>query len=113
MNKEQKSQEVSALTERFGRAKASFLIDFKGMSVEEVTRFRKALHPTQSEMKVVRNTLVLRALQDFPKAHEILKKDLTGNNAVVFAYGDVSASVKAIADFTKDVEKMQFKSGAM
>jgi large subunit ribosomal protein L10 len=43
----------------------------------------------------------------------VLNDALVGTNAVVFAYGDVGASAKALADFTKDVEKFQLKVGVM
>jgi large subunit ribosomal protein L10 len=108
-----KAQEIASLSERFGRAKAAFLVDFKGMSVEQVTSLRKKLHPTESEMKVVRNTLALRALTEHPKSESAIKESFVGTNAVVFAYGDASASAKALADFAKDVEQLQLKVGVM
>src|ERR1700741_3423333 len=91
-----KAQEITSLSEKFGRSKAAFLVDFKGMSVEQVTTLRKKLVPVEAEMKVVRNTLAIRALMDQPKS-EVLKDSLVGNNAIVFAYSDASASAKALA----------------
>ena len=108
-----KAQEIAALSEKFGKANAAFLVDFKGMTVEQVTSLRKKLHPTQSEMKVVRNTLAIRALIDNPKSESAIKASFVGTNAVVFAYGDASASAKALADFAKDVEQLQLKVGVM
>ncbi len=108
-----KAQEIALLSERFGKAKAAFIVDFKGMTVEQVTSLRKKLHPVESEMKVVRNTLALRALMDHPKSQEAMKNSFAGTNAVVFAYGDASASAKALSDFAKDVEQLQLKSGVM
>lgn len=107
-----KAQEIASLSEKFGRSKAAFLVDFKGMTVEQVTSLRKKLVPTESEMKVVRNTLAVRALMDHPKS-ESIKGDLVGNNAVVFAYSDASASAKALTDFAKEVELLQVKVGVM
>lgn len=107
-----KAQEIASLSEKFGRSKAAFLVDFKGMSVEQVTLLRKKLVPVEAEMKVVRNTLAVRALMDHPKS-EFLKDSFVGNNAVVFAYSDASASAKALADFAKDVELLQLKVGVM
>ncbi|MCC8991233.1 MAG: 50S ribosomal protein L10, partial [Streptococcus sp.] len=68
MTKAEKAQEISQISERFTRAKAAFLIDFKGMSVEKVTDLRKQLYPVKSEMRVVRNTLARRALMDHPQS---------------------------------------------
>jgi large subunit ribosomal protein L10 len=108
-----KASQIASLTEKFGRAKAAFLVDFKGMTVEQVTTLRKKLVPVECEMKVVRNTLALRALKDHPGAQAALENDFTGNNAVVFAYNDPSAAAKALADFAKDVEQIQLKVGVM
>ncbi len=107
-----KAEEITSLSEKFGRSKAAFLVDFKGMTVEQVTSLRKRLVPVESEMKVVRNTLAIRALIENPKS-EVLKNDFVGNNAIVFAYGDASASAKAIVDFAKEVELLQVKVGVM
>lgn len=107
-----KAEEIAALADKFGRAKAAFLVDFKGMSVEQVTSLRKKLVPVEAEMKVVRNTLAVRALLENPKS-ESLKDSFVGNNAVIFAFGDASASAKALVDFAKDVELLQVKVGVM
>jgi large subunit ribosomal protein L10 len=108
-----KAQEIAFLSERFGRAKAAFLVDFKGMSVEQVTSLRKKLVPVESEMKVVRNTLAIRALKDHPNSEAAIAAGFVGNNAIVFAYGDASASAKALTDFAKDVEVLQLKVGVI
>jgi large subunit ribosomal protein L10 len=109
----EKAQEISVLSSSFGRAKAAFLVDFKGMTVEQVTKLRMKLHPLESEMRVVRNTLALRAMQDHPKSFEALKNDFVGNNAVVFAFGEAPAIAKALTEFAKDVEALQVKVGEL
>ena len=108
-----KAEEISALSDRFARAKAAFLVDFKGMDVEQVTTLRKTLHPIEAEMKVVRNTLARLALKDHPDADEALKDDFTGTNALVFAFGEAPASAKALSEFSKEVEALQIKTGFM
>lgn len=113
MMREDKAKEISSLSENFGRAGAAFLVDFKGMSVDQVTTLRKKLFPLDSEMRVVRNTLALRALADHPKASEALKDSFVGNNAIVFAYGEAAPAAKAIYDYSKEVESLQLKVGLM
>lgn len=113
MTRADKQSEVAGLTENFRKAKAAFLIDFKGMKVEQVTNLRKKLHPIEAEMKVVRNTLAKRALKDFPDMEKALSSSFKGTNAIIFAYGDVSASAKTLTAFAKDVEIMQLKTGVM
>lgn len=112
ITREQKTAEIANLSEKFGKAKAAFLVDYKGMTVEQVTSLRKKLSPAESEMKVVRNTLAIRALETHGNM-DILKDSFVGTNAIVFAYGDASQSAKALSDFAKDVEQLQLKSGVM
>lgn len=113
MNRAQKAAEISALSDRFARAKAAFLVDFKGMNVEQVTQLRKALHPAEAEMKVVRNTLAKLALKDVPNGTEALENDLSGTNAIVFAFGEAPAPAKTLSEFAKDVQALQVKTGFM
>ena len=113
ITREDKQAEISSLSEKFGRSKAAFLVDFKGMDVESVTKLRKTLKPVNSEMRVVRNTLAIRALNDHPSIKPALEEKLVGTNAIVFAYEDPSASAKTLSNFGKEVEAFQLKSGVM
>lgn len=108
-----KEQEVKNLTDKFAKSKAAFIVDFKGMRVEQVTDLRKKLHPAESEMKVVRNTLARRALKGHPDMEKAIASSFKGTNAIVFAYGDVSAAAKTLSSFAKDIEIFQLKTGVM
>ncbi len=113
MTRATKEQEITSLREKLTKAKAAFLVDFKGMKVEQVTALRKKLHPVESEMKVVRNTLARRALKDFPGMDTAIGTSFRGTNAIIFAYGDVSASAKTLSQYAKDIELFQLKIGVM
>ncbi|MCE3009025.1 MAG: 50S ribosomal protein L10 [Pseudobdellovibrionaceae bacterium] len=108
-----KEQQIKALADKVAKSKGAFVVDFKGMKVEQVTSLRKKLSSSESEMKVVRNTLARRALKDFPKVSEALDKSFKGTNALVFSYGEVNTTAKILADFAKDVEVLQIKTGVM
>lgn len=108
-----KEQEIKGLTDKLAKSKGAFVVDFKGMKVEQVTNLRKKLHTSDSEMKVVRNTLAKRALKDHPAVEKALSTSLKGTNALVFSYGEVNATAKILADFAKDVEVLQIKTGVM
>ena len=113
MTRAQKAEKVADLSDRFSRAKAAFLVDFKGINVEEVTKLRKQLNSLNAEMKVVRNTLARLALKDRPDDEKALSPELVGTNAVVFAYEDVGASAKALSEFSKEIEELVLKCGVM
>ena len=113
MTRAQKAEAIAGLSERFGKANAAFLVDFKGLDVEQVTGLRKQLRPLDSEMKVVRNTLAKLALSEYPETKEALESEFVGNNAVIFAFGDVPPTAKALSEFGKEVEHFELKSGYM
>ena len=113
LTRSQKAEEIARLSECLGKAKAAFLVDFKGMNVEQVTTLRKSLYPIQSEMKVVRNTLAKRALGDHPDIEPCLSEHFVGTNAIVFSYGDVGASAKQLTKFSGEVESLVIKAGVM
>lgn len=113
MDRAQKVEVISGITDRLQRSAAAFLVDFKGMNVEQVTDLRKKLFAVEAEMKVVRNTLAKRALADFPKESDALAADFVGTNAFVFAYGEASGPAKTLSDFAKEVEHLELKSGVM
>ncbi len=113
ITREHKAKEIAGISERFGKSKAAFIVDFKGMSVEKVTSLRKQLAPLDAEMKVVRNTLALRALKDYPEMDSALNDKFVGTNAIIFAYGDAVSPAKALSDFAKEAEELTIKTGVM
>lgn len=113
MLRAEKDTDIKLISEGFAKAKGAFIVDFKGMKVEQVTNLRKKLHAAESEMKVVRNTLARRAFKDHPVADQAFAANMTGTNAIVFAFGEVIAVAKALAEFGKDVEALKIKSGMM
>ena len=106
----QKSAEVSELTEEIGKANNAFLIDFKGITVPQVTELRKQVRDTKSGYVVVKNTLALIALKDSPIV--AMREQFTGPTAIAFNAKDAVALAKALTKFAKDVPAVRFK-GAM
>ena len=108
-----KDTDIKLISEKLAKAKGAFVVDFKGMKVEQVTTLRKKLHAAESEMKVVRNTLAKRAFKDHPAIGKAFESTMTGTNAIVFAFNEVVGVAKALADFGKDVEALKIKTGMM
>ncbi len=113
MTRADKQQEITSISDKLAKVQAAFIVDFKGMNVEEVTTLRKQLAPVDSEMKVVRNTLAKLALKNHPEMDDALSDQFVGTNAFVFAYSDAPASAKLLCDFGEDVEELVIKSGVM
>ncbi len=109
--REEKSQEVSELTEQIGKASNAFLIDFKGITVPQVTELRKQVRQTNSGYVVVKNTLALIALKDSPIIG--MKEQFTGPTAIAFNSTDAVVLAKALTKFAKDVPAVQFKGALL
>ena len=113
MDRQEKINIAKDLTDKMSRAKAAFLVDFKGIKVDEVTDLRKNLRRQQAELQVVRNTLAKRALVEHPEAEKHWAKSLTGTNAFVFAYDEVSEPAKALSKVSEDLECFKIKSAVL
>ena len=113
LNKTKKSQEVSFLSDQFSLAKAIFLVSFKGMNVEQMTNLRKALHPFNARIKIVRNTLAKLAAKKYPEVEKALGEQLTKDNACIFVYDEISGAAKFLKDFSEDITSLQLKAGVL
>lgn len=109
--REQKATEISELSEQIGKANNAFLIDFKGITVPQVTELRKQVRQTNSGYVVVKNTLALIALKDSPIIN--MKEQFTGPTAIAFNKSDAVNLAKALTKFAKDVPAVTFKGALL
>ena len=112
MNKDTKQQVVAELHDKLGRAKAVFLADFRGLSVGKVTELRNELRNAEVEYKVVKNTLLERAVQDTDK--QSLVDHFAGPTAVALTYTDPVAAAKVLSRYEKDQQTpFKLKGGVL
>jgi large subunit ribosomal protein L10 len=111
MNRDEKAQAISELETAMGKATNAFLIDFKGITVPQVTELRKQVRDTNSKYLVVKNTLALIAVKDSPLKQ--LEGAFSGPTAVAFNATDAVALAKALTKFAKDVPTVQFKGALL
>lgn len=109
-NRAQKSEAISDFSEGIGQATNAFVLDFKGITVPQVTELRRQVREAGSEYVVIKNTLALIAMKDTPM--QKLTGTFTGMTAVAYNKSDAVALAKALTRFAKDVPAVQFK-GAM
>ena len=109
-NREQKAQAISEFTEGIGSATNAFVLDFKGITVPQVTELRKQVRESGSHYVVIKNTLALIAVKDTPLTK--LTGYFSGMTAVAYNTTDAVALAKVLTRFAKDVPAVQFK-GAM
>ena len=111
MNRDDKAQAISEFTEGIGQATNAFLIDFKGITVPQVTELRKQVRESGSKYVVVKNTLALIAVKDSPLTQ--LSKEFTGMTAVAYNTTDAVTLAKVLTKFAKDVPTVQFKGAIL
>jgi len=107
----QKAEEISELTQEIGKANNAFLIDFKGITVPQVTELRKQVRETKSGYVVVKNTLALLALKDSPIV--AMREQFNGPTAIAFNATDAVLLAKALTKFAKDVPAVRFKGALL
>ena len=93
------------------KASAAVLVDYRGLTVEEDTRLRKALREAGVVYKVYKNTYLTRAFEGTDYAQ--LNKDLEGPTAVAFGIDDATAPARILAEFAKKAPKLEFKAGVV
>jgi large subunit ribosomal protein L10 len=111
MNREEKAAVISEFSEGIGQATNAFLIDFKGITVPQVTELRKQVRESGSSYIVVKNTLALIAVKDSPLTQ--IKDKFTGMTAVAYNTTDAVGLAKALTKFAKDVPAVQFKGALL
>ena len=111
LTKAVKSEQIADLSSRFEKAQGHFIVQFQGLNVEQMGSLRDKLRSKQAQMKVIRNTLALRAMEGQKRLKTALGDSLTGANAFVLAFGDVSQTAKVLADFSEISPALKLKKG--
>lgn len=110
-NREQKGQAISEFTEGIGQATNAFVLDFKGITVPQVTELRKQVRESGSEYVVIKNTLALIAVKDSPL--QKLTGTFSGMTAIAYNTSDPVALAKVLTKFAKDVPNVKFKGALL
>lgn len=114
MKKEDKASAVEELHEKFSRAKLTVMTECAGLPVNQITELRKQLRGAKAELRVVKNTLAIRAAEGTAVA--VAKDAFKGPLAVVIGYDDPVLPTKLLRDFLKAEkrdEKMRITTGVL
>ena len=106
-----KKQEVDIIAEQLKNSVSTVIVDYRGLSVAEVTELRSQLREAGVEYKVLKNTMVRRAAQQ--AGIDGLDEFLVGPTAVATSTEDVVAPAKVIAGFAKEHQALEIKTGVM
>ena len=109
--KKKKKQQVDTIAEQLKNSVSTVIVDYRGLSVAEVTELRSQLREAGVEYKVLKNTMVRRAAVQ--AGIEGLDEHLVGPTAVATSTEDVVAPAKVLAKFAKEHEALEIKVGVM
>lgn len=99
---------VEGLVESFKQSQSVVVVEYRGLTVAQLSELRKSLKEVGASFGVYKNTLVRIANDSL--GHEELDQYLSGSNAYVFS-SDVVAAPKVLAKFAKKNEALVIKAG--
>ena len=111
MNREQKAAEVEDLNGRFAKAKIAIATDYRGLTVADFQELRIELRKNNAEIRVAKNTLLKRAVQD--TSFEQLQEHFTGTTAITVSYDDPVAPAKVLTAFSKEHDQLEIRGGML
>jgi large subunit ribosomal protein L10 len=108
MKRSEKEQIVAEVAEVAGRAHGMFFTDFSGLTVGQATELRREFHKSGITYRVVKNTLIQKALEQIGGYDTVFTK-LVGPTGVAFAFDDPIAPAKIIQKFSEKHSKVSLK----
>ena len=87
-----KQVEVNALAEKMKNTNSFVIVNYSGLTVEQVTKLRVELREAGCELKVIKNNITKRAAE--AAGYSEIKEALLGPNAVAFSYEDSVSAAK-------------------
>lgn len=109
MRKSQKEQIVTELQQELSSADSLIISGYRGLTVKELTELRRAISGFGGRLRVVKKTLLLRALAG--RDEEQIGPHLDGPVAITFVSGDPMPVIKAMSAFARTHEELDFKGG--
>lgn len=110
LNLTEKKAVVAEVTEQVSKAQAIVLAEYRGIGVANMTVLRAQARKSGVYLRVLKNTLVRRAVDGSPFAD--LANDMVGPLVFGISTDPISAA-KVMNDFAKANDKFVIKAGAM
>lgn len=109
LKREDKIREVETLKKKFQAAKAILFAENKGLKVAQITQLRKELRKEKVSIRVVKNRLLKRTLQE--AKIEGLESLIAGSVTLSFTETDPVIAAKVLIQFGKENEGLVVKGG--
>ena len=99
-----KKQVVAEVADVAARAHSAVAAEYRGLTVAQMTELRDKAREAGVHIRVVRNTLARRAVEN--TSFECMQEELAGPLVLAFAEEDPGASARVVADYAKTNEKL-------
>ncbi len=109
ITKERKNELIAHYSDWVSRSKALILTQFMGLTMKDIDALRAKVRENGGEFHIIKNTLAQLA---FERAGLVVPQgQFEGSTAIVFAFTDAPATVKALTEFAKGSEFLKIKGG--
>ncbi len=109
ISKERKQEMVAQYVQWFQSSQAMFVTEYTGLKMKDMDALRAKVRESGGEFHVIKNTLAQVAMAQ--AGLQVPPSLLEGSTAFVFAFQDVAAAAKALAEFTRTSEFVKVKGG--
>ena len=106
-----KQETVTEIKANIADASAVLLVEYRGLTVKQISELRANLREAEGQMVVYKNRLTEIALREL--AYPSLGELLQGPTACVFVNGDPVAAAKALKKFKTVSDKLVLKGGLL
>lgn len=110
MNRTEKEEQVRELGEIFRNSPIGFLVDFRGLTVTQVTELRRRLREVSTTMRVLKNRLARRAIKD--TSFEPLLEQLSETRALVYG-SEAVGPAKVVSKFAEEFATFRVLTGLL
>ena len=111
VTKADKAVELEQLESAFKGSDSAILLDYKGLTVPQVTDLRRQIRTAKGRYKVVKNSLARRALKG--TRFEALEKHFAGMTAIAYTETDPVALAKTVTTFIKATPALTIKAAVV
>jgi len=111
VTKAEKVAELQHLESAFKGSDTAILVDYKGLTVPQVTELRRQIRGAKAGYKVVKNTLARRAVKG--TSFQPLEKFFEGTTAVAYTHTDPVALAKTLTTFVKTAPTLTIKAAVV
>jgi len=110
MTKEEKIALVEGLAQKIRNNPNFYLVDLAGLTVEQTNNLRRKCFEHNVELKMVKNTLIRKALEQVGGEYDSIYGELKQSTSILFVGDDVRTPAKMVKAFKADKERPNVKA---